>query len=81
MTRNELKNLWSSIKRNENENDYKVIIVEVNKNPYWPGYGIVQVLSDTKDGYSSFKTHQENPMEFALNRKEYKSGSHQLIIK
>jgi len=81
MTRNELKNLWFSIPRDENKKDYKVIIVEVNKNPHWPGYGTVQVLSDTKDGYSSFKTHQENPMEFALNRKEYKSGSHQLIIK
>ena len=81
MTRNELKQLWFSIPRDENKKDYKVIIVEVNKNPHWPGYGTVQVLSDTKDGYSSFKTHQENPMEFALNRKEYKSGSHQLIIK
>ena len=81
MTRNELKQLWFSIPRNENKKDYKVIIVEVNKNPYWPGYGTIEITSDTKDGYSSFKTHQEFPMEYALSRKEYKSGSHKLIIK
>ena len=81
MTRNELKQLWFSLPINENKVDYKVIVAEINKNPHWPGYGTIEITSDTKDGYSSFKTHQEFPMEYALNRKEYKSGSHQLIIK
>ena len=81
MTKNELKQLWFSIPRNENKTDYKVIVVEINKNPYWKGYGTIKVISDTKNGYSSFETHQEFPMEYALNRKEYKSGSHKLIIK
>ena len=81
MTRNELKQLWFSIPRDENKKDYKVIIVEVNKNPHWKGYGTIQIISDTKDGYRSFKTHQEFPMEYALDREEYKSGEYQLIIK
>ena len=81
MTRNQLKQMWFSIPRNENKKDYKVIIVEVDKNPHWPGYCTIEITSDTKDGYSSFKTHQEFPMEYALSRKEYKSGSHRLIIK
>ena len=81
MTRNELKQLWFSLPIDENKKDYKVIIVEIGKNPYWPGYGTIEITSDTKDGYSSFKTHQEFPMKYALSRKEYKSGSHKLIIK
>ena len=62
MNREKLKRLWFSIPRNENKKDYKIIIVEVNKNPHWPGYSTVEITSDTKDGYSSFKTHQENPI-------------------
>jgi len=81
MNREELKRLWFSIPRNENKKDYKVIIVEAGKNPHWPGYGTIEVTSDTKDGYSSFKTHQEFPMEYALDREEYKSGEYKLIIK
>jgi len=68
MTRNELKQLWFSIPREENKKEYKVIIVEIGKNPHWPGYGTVEITSDTKDGYSSFKTHQEFPLQYALDR-------------
>ena len=81
MSREELKRLWFSIPRNENKKDYKIIVVEVDKNPHWPGYGTIEITSDTKNGYSSFKTHQEFPMEYALDRKEYKSGEYKLIIK
>ena len=81
MNREELKRLWFLIPRDENKKDYKIIVVEVDKNPHWPGYGTIEITSDTKDGYSSFKTHQEFPMEYALDRKEYKSGEYQLIIK
>ena len=31
MTRNELKQLWFSIPRDENKKDYKVIVVEIGK--------------------------------------------------
>ncbi len=81
MNREELKRLWFSIPRDENKKDYKVIVVEVDKNPHWPGYGTIEITRDTKDGYSSFKTHQEFPMEYALDREEYKSGEYKLIIK
>jgi len=61
----------------------KVIIVDLRylDNEYWPNYGHVEVLRDGPDGYSSFKTHQENPLEYAKNRKEYRSGEYDLIIK
>jgi hypothetical protein len=53
----------------------KCIIVETN-------YGHVEILSDGPNGYSSFKTNQgENALQYALNRKEYKSGEYQLVIK
>ena len=74
MTRNELKQLWFSIPRDENKKDYKVIIVEVNKNPHWPGYGTIEITSDGPDGYSSFKTHQKNPLQYALDRIEESKG-------
>jgi len=62
----------------------KEIIVDLRhiKNKWWPGYGYVQILSDGPDGYSSFSTHQEHPLQYAKDRtgqdkyKEYK-----LIIK
>ena len=80
MTREELKMMFLQMDCS-NIPVKKEIVVEIGKNPYWKGYGTIQIISDTKDGYSSFKTHQEFPMEYALSRKEYKSGSHKLIIK
>ena len=49
----------------------KQIIVDYNNNPYWPGYGSVEVLSDGQNGYNSFKSHQENPFLFISEREEY----------
>ena len=46
----------------------KEIIVEMGKNPYWIGYGTVTITSDGPDGYSSFSTHQENPLQYAKDR-------------
>jgi len=48
----------------------KEIIVDLRylNNKYWPGYGYVQILSDGPDGYSSFSTHQENPLQYAKDR-------------
>jgi len=61
----------------------KVIIVDLRylDNEYWPNYGSVEVLRDGPDGYFSFKTHQENPLEYAKNLKEYSSSEYELIIK
>jgi hypothetical protein len=65
----------------------KEIIVDLRyiKNKYWPGYGYVQILSDGPDGYSSFSTHQENPLQYALEMMEYDDhndySDYELIIK
>ena len=62
----------------------KQIIVDLRyvKSKFWPGYGYVQILSDGPDGYSSFSTHQEHPLEYAKNRmKEEKYKEYKLIIK
>ena len=48
----------------------KEIIVDLRylKNEIWPGYGYVEIVSDGPDGYSSFSTHEENPLQYAKNR-------------
>ena len=48
----------------------KEIIVDLRylDNEWWPNYGYVQILSDGPDGYSSFSTHEENPLQYAKNR-------------
>ena len=79
MTRNELKQLWFSLPVSQEE--IKTITVKADKNKYWPGYGEVTIMSDGPDGYSHFSTHQEFPMDYALNTKEYKSGKYKLVIK
>ena len=53
----------------------------MGKSKFWPGYGDVEILREGPDGYSSFKTHQENPLEYAENLKEYRSGEYKLVIK
>ena len=75
-----LKNMWFNMDHS-NTPVRKEIIVILRDNPHWPGYGDVQILEDGPDCYCSFKTHQENPVEYAKNRKEYKSGEYKLIIK
>ena len=80
MNRNELKRLWFSIDYS-NVKESKQIIVEIGKNPYWPGYGEVEIRREGPNGFSTFKTHEEFPMEYALDREEYKSGEYELIIK
>ena len=78
--REKLKRLWFSLDRT-NIPKRKEIIVEMDKNPYWPGYGTIEILKDGPDGYSSFKTHQEFPMEYLKTRKEYESKEYKLTIK
>ena len=84
--REELKRLWFSIDYS-NTPVRKEIIVDLRyiKNKHWPGYGYVQILSDGPDGYSSFSTHQEHPLQYALEMMEgdnYNDYSdYELIIK
>ena len=62
----------------------KEVIVDLRylDNKWWPNYGYVQILSDGPDGYSSFSTHQENPLQYAKNRmKEEKYNKYKLVIK
>ena len=77
--REELKRLWFSLPVSQEE--IKTITVRMTKNKHWPGYGEVTIMSDGPNGYSHFSTHQEHPMEYALNCEEYKSGEYKLVIK
>ena len=80
MNREELKRLWFSLPPSTTIR--KEIIVKVHKNSkHWPGYGYVQILSDGPDGYSSFSTHQEHPLEYAKDRiKEEQYKDYKLVI-
>ena len=80
MNRHELKTAFLQMDYS-NVKKRKQIIVRMGKNKFWPGYGDVEILREGPDGYSSFKTHQENPLEYAENLKEYRSGEYKLIIK
>jgi len=80
MTRNELKQMWFNLPTQTKVT--KTILVEMNKNKFhWKGYGYVSITSDGPDGYSHFATHEEHPMKYVLDRKEYKSGEYKLVIK
>ena len=80
MSREELKMMFLQMDCS-NVPEIKQIIVDKCTNPYWPNHAKVQILSDGPNGYSSFSTHRENPLEYAKNRDEYKSGEYELIIK
>ena len=80
MNRNELKTMFFGIDYS-NVPVKKQIIVDYNNNPYWPGYGDVEILSEGPNGFSSFKTCQKFPFEYIKTRKEYTSGEYELIVK
>jgi len=69
MTREELKTMFLNMDCS-NVPVKKEIIVDLRylDNKWWPNYGYVQILSDGPDGYSSFSTHQENPLQYAKDR-------------
>ena len=80
MNREELKRLWFSLPLSKKET--KEIIVGKCTNPYWPGYGDVEIVSDGPDGYSSFSTHQEHPLQYAKDRmSQDKYKEYKLIVK
>ena len=62
----------------------KEVIVDLRylDNKWWPNYGYVQILSDGPNGYSSFSTHEKNPLQYAKDRmKEEKYNKYKLVIK
>jgi hypothetical protein len=77
--REALKNAWFNLDHT-NIPVKKQIIVDYNNNPYWKGYGTVKIESDGPNGYCSFSTHQEFPLEYVKTREEYQSGDYELII-
>ena len=87
MTREELKRLWFSIPTDPNKKQENTIVVEMDNYPARKGEGTVQITCDGPDGYSQFKTHQKNPLQYALDRmSEGDDGlrdlsKYQLIIK
>ena len=87
MTREELKMMFLQMDCS-NIPVKKEIIVDLRylDNEWWPNHGYVQILSDGPDGYSSFSTHQENPLQYAKNRINDKDSltdysKYKLIIK
>ena len=79
MTRNELKQMWFNIPTMSVVT--KTILVEMDKYKDRVGQGTIQITSDGPNGFSQFKTHQVNPVDYALNREEYKSGEYKLVVK
>ena len=73
--REELKRLWFSIDysntpvRKEIEVDLRYL-----DNKWWPNHGYVKIIRDGQEGYSSFTTHQENPLQYAKDRMKEKDG-------
>lgn len=79
MTRNQLKQMWFNLPTSTIVT--KTILVEMDKYEGRKGQGTVQITKDGPNGFTQFKTHQVNPMKYALDREEYKSGEYQLVIK
>ena len=72
MTRNELKQMWFNLPTSDVVT--KTILVEMDKYEGRKGQGTVQITSDGPDGFSQFKTHQEFPLQYALDRIEESKG-------
>ena len=72
MTRNELKQMWFNLPTQTKVT--KTILVEMDKYEGRKGQGTVQITSDGPDGFSQFKTHQEFPLQYALDRIEESKG-------
>ena len=80
MSREELKRLFLTFPAVDRPM-VKTITVEMDKYEGRIGQGTVEITRDGPDGFSQFKTHQVNPIEYVLNCKEYKSKEYQLVIK
>ena len=83
MSREQLKRLWFNLD-NSKVKERKEIIVDLKyvNSKFRPGYGYVQILSDGPNGYCSFSTLEEHPLEYAKDTmKEEKYKEYKLIIK
>ena len=80
MSREELKRLFLTFPTVDRP-VVKTITVRMDRYKDRLGQGDVRIMRDGPDGFSEFTTSQSNPMEYALNRKEYISGEYELIIK
>ena len=79
MSREELKRLWFSLPTQTKVT--KTIVVEMDKYEGRKGQGTVQITNDGPSGFTQFKSHEVNPIEYVLNCKEYKSKEYKLVIK
>ena len=81
MTRNELKNLWFSLPRNENKKEMKVIVVDIKN-------GFYKITTDV-EGYYSTSTqggYGDNVLQVVLDLIKVNDGvndlsKYELIIK
>jgi len=73
MTRNELKQMWLNIPHEKKETT-KTIVVNVDSSE-------INIISDGNTYHSVTLTQMSNPLVFALNLDEYKSGEYKLVIK
>ena len=78
--REALKTAWFNFDHSQTPEVYQ-IIVTMDKYPTRLGQAIVKIVTDSKDSYSSFSTHQENPFLYLSECKEFLSGEYELIIK
>ena len=74
MNREELKRLWFSLPPSTTIRKEIIVDLRYIKSKHWPGYGDVEIVSDGPDGYSSFKTHQKNPLQYAKDRIKESKG-------
>ena len=77
--REALKNAWFNFDHSNTPEVYQ-ITVTMDKYPARLGQAIVKIVTDSKDSYSSFTTHQENPFLYVSERKEFNSGKYVLIV-
>ena len=79
MSRKELERLFLAFPPTTTER--KQIILEMDKYKDRIGQGTIEIIRETSDGFSTFKTHQEFPYTYLCKTKEYLSEEYELIIK
>tara|TARA_B100001250_G_scaffold300481_1_gene262181 strand:+ start:243 stop:548 length:306 start_codon:yes stop_codon:yes gene_type:complete len=77
--REALKHAWFNMDHS-NTPVVKEIRIEMEKYPGRIGQGVVRILKDGPDCYTSFATLQKNPIAYAREREEYKSGEYNVVL-
>ncbi len=77
--REALKHAWFNFDHSKTP-EVKQITVTWDTYPTRKGYATIKIVSDTSSGYCSFSTHQQFPIEYLKNNKEYKSGEYEVIF-